>query len=59
MKSPYRPTPRTLDDAFGHPPSYYQPRETYTKPFYERLYFWALAFTACALAAIYLGVNYA
>ena len=54
-----RPTPRTMGDAWGHGPAYYDPFEHYTKPLHKRLSFWLLALSLCALAAIFLGVKYA
>jgi hypothetical protein len=51
-----RPTPRTLNEAFGTEPWHYDPFEHYTKPLTQRLFFWALA----ALAAVLLiGIIYA
>lgn len=51
MRAPCRPTPRTLGDAFGHPPSHYDPFEHYTKPLHQRLFFWLAVAIALMLAA--------
>ena len=35
-----RLTPRTTDEAWGRGPAYYDPFEHYTKPLYQRRFFW-------------------
>ncbi|MCS4292696.1 hypothetical protein M2375_000902 [Comamonas sp. BIGb0152] len=35
-----RSTPRTMGQAWGHGPGYYDPFEHYTKPLTQRLSFW-------------------
>lgn len=60
MRAPInRPTPRTMGEAWGQGPGYYDPFEHYTKPLYKRLSFWLVMLTVCAVTAIYLGVKYA
>ena len=57
MKHPYRPTPRTMDDGFGHPPSYYDPYEHHTKPLTQRLSFWFACLALVLLSVAMLASN--
>ncbi|GAB2471781.1 hypothetical protein GCM10027082_24080 [Comamonas humi] len=56
MRHPYRATPRTLNDAFGQPPSYYDPFEHYTKPVTDRLIFY-VGLIALAVIALLLWTS--
>lgn len=46
-----RMIPRTMNEAFGHGPAYYDPFEHYVKPFYQRLSFWIMLILFGMLAA--------
>ena len=43
--------PRTMGEAWGHGPAYYDPFEHYTKPLYQRLSFWIMLAVMVMLTA--------
>lgn len=46
-----RPTPRTMEQAFGKGPRYYDPFQRYTRPLHKRLFFWLGLAVALGLIA--------